>query len=238
MDDLKELQTELQYVFRDEGLLRLALTHPSVAHEARQPTQNNQRLEFLGDAVLQLVLSRELYQRHPRAGEGDLTKARARLVNRRFLAEQGRQLGLGRYLTLGRGEELHGGRERPSALADAFEALLGALFLDGGLAVAESFMQRRLALSFETLAGLSETDNPKGELQEVLQVDADAPPQYQIERTSGPDHDREFECAVYHRGVALGRGTGKSKKEAESQAALAALRSLGQRPSASRPGDP
>lgn len=237
MGDLRELQEQLQYAFRDERLLGLALTHPSVAHEAKQAAQNNQRLEFLGDAVLQLVLSRELYQRHPGAGEGGLTKARARLVNRRFLAEQGRQMGLGRYLTLGRGEEMHGGRERPSALADAFEAVLGAMFLDGGLRVAEEFVLRRLALAIESLSGLSEADNPKGELQEVLQGGAEAPPQYRIEATSGPDHAREFECAVYHRSVELGRGTGKSKKEAESQAALAALRSLGQPPVPSRSGD-
>jgi ribonuclease-3 len=228
MADLRELQEQLQYTFRDEQLLRLALTHPSVAHEQKQAAENNQRLEFLGDAVLQLVLSRELYQRHPGVGEGDLTKARARLVNRRFLADQGRQMDLGRYLTLGRGEEMHGGRDRPSALADAFEALLGALFLDGGLGVAEDFVLRRLAASVEAMPGLAGDDNPKGELQEVLQGGADEPPQYRIEHTSGPDHNRVFECAVYHRGVELGRGAGKSKKEAQSQAARAALRLLSQ----------
>jgi len=235
MGDLDQLQAELQHTFRDESVLRLALTHPSVAHETKRAAQSNQRLEFLGDAVLQLVLSRELYQRHPEAGEGDLTKARARLVNRRFLADQGRQMNLGQYLKLGRGEELQGGRERPSTLADAFEAVLGALFLDGGLAVAEGFVLRRLGLPSETTAGPGETDNPKGALQEALQVEADAPPQYRIERTSGPDHNRVFECAVYHRGVALGHGTGKSKKEAESQAALAALRRLSVKGDASRP---
>lgn len=226
MGDLEQLQQELQYAFRDEQLLRLALTHPSVAHEQKQAVQSYQRLEFLGDAVLQLVLSRDLYQRHPAAGEGDLTKARARLVNRRFLAEQGRQMGLGQYLTLGRGEEIHGGRDRPSTLSDAFEAVLGAVFLDGGFAVAQDFVLRRLALATEAMCGLPEADNPKGELQETLQTDANAPPQYRIERTSGPDHDRKFECAVYHGGVELGRGTGRSKKEAESRAALVALRGL------------
>ncbi|HOB99047.1 MAG TPA: ribonuclease III [Verrucomicrobiota bacterium] len=230
MSDLARLQDEIQYTFRDERLLRTALTHPSVAYELDQTDETNQRLEFLGDAVLQLVLSRALYARHPDAAEGDLTKARARLVNRRSLAEQGRQMALGRYLTLGRGEELQGGRERLSTLADAFEALLGALFIDGGYAVAEEFVLRRLAPTLDMLSGPLHADNPKGELQEMLQTGAETPPQYRIERTSGPDHNIEFECAVYHRGVELGRGLGKSKKEAESQAASAALRFLGQQP--------
>ncbi len=185
--------------------------------------------------MLQLVLSRELYRRYPAAGEGDLTKARARLVNRRFLAEQGRQMGLGRYLTLGRGEELQGGRERLSTLADAFEALLGALFLDGGFGVAEDFVLRRFAPTVEAVAGPLQADNPKGELQERLQSGTTTPPQYRIERTSGPDHNLDFECAVYHNGVELGRGTGKSKKEAESQAASAALRALSRKSDANRP---
>src|SRR5437868_1648318 len=130
--DHPELQNRLGYTFNDPELLKLALTHPSVAHEQGVPLQTNQRLEFLGDAVLQLVLTRELYEKFPAFGEGPLTKARAKLVNRRTLAEHARHLGLGQHLILSRGEELHGGRERPSALADTFEALLGAMFLDSG----------------------------------------------------------------------------------------------------------
>src|SRR6516162_281000 len=130
--DYTDLQKQLGYTFRRPELLQLALTHPSVAHEQGLPIQTNQRLEFLGDAVLQLVLTRELYDKFPAFGEGPLTKARAKLVNRRALAERARGLGLGKHLILSRGEELHGGRERPSALADAFEALLGAVFLDSG----------------------------------------------------------------------------------------------------------
>src|SRR5262249_19225327 len=126
--DYQELQQKLAYTFHDIELLRLALTHPSVAHEQGAGMQTNQRLEFLGDAVLQLVVTRELYEKFPAFGEGPLTKARAKLVNRRTLAVQGRELGIGQNLILSRGEELHGGRERPSALADAFEALLGAIF--------------------------------------------------------------------------------------------------------------
>src|ERR1700758_1654283 len=128
-----ELQNQLGYSFNDPSLLQLALTHPSVAHEKGAPLQHNQRLEFLGDAVLQLILTRELYERFPAYGEGPLTKARAKLVNRRSLAEKGQALGLGAFMILSRGEDAHGGRERPSALADTFEAILGAMFLDGGV---------------------------------------------------------------------------------------------------------
>ncbi|MBU6410952.1 MAG: ribonuclease III, partial [Verrucomicrobia bacterium] len=134
-----DLQRRLNYKFHDENLLRLALTHPSVAHEGAT-TGHNQRLEFLGDAVLQLVLTQKLYEQFPGFDEGPLTKARARLVNRRTLAERARSLGLGGHLILGEGEERHGGRERPSTLADAFEALLGAIFLDGGVASAAAFI--------------------------------------------------------------------------------------------------
>src|SRR6476661_373452 len=126
MSELDSLQRTLGHVFRDAFLLRLALTHPSVAHEQGAPVEHNQRLEFLGDAVLQLVLTRELYEKFPAFDEGPLTKARAKLVNRRTLAVHGRALGLGAHLIVSRGEELHGGRERPSALADAYEALVGA----------------------------------------------------------------------------------------------------------------
>src|SRR6476646_5001445 len=138
--DHAELEARLGYVFRDRSLLQLALTHPSVAHEQGVPLQTNQRLEFLGDAVLQLVLTRELYEKFPAFGEGPLTKARAKMVNRRTLAEHARHLDLGQHLILSRGEELHGGRDRPSALADTFEALLGAIFLDSGFEVAREFI--------------------------------------------------------------------------------------------------
>ena len=143
--DYAELEKRLGYLFRDRGLLQLALTHPSVAHEQGAPMQTNQRLEFLGDAVLQLVLTRELYEKFPTFGEGPLTKARAKLVNRRTLADHARHLGLGRILIVSRGEEIHGGRERPSALADTFEALLGAIFLDGGFEAAREFILRAVS---------------------------------------------------------------------------------------------
>jgi len=223
---LDALQARLGYSFRDGNQLRLALTHPSVAHEQGMAVQHNQRLEFLGDAVLQLVLTSELYEKFPGLGEGPLTKARAQMVNRRTLANRGRQLGLGEYLLLSKGEDSNGGRERPSALADTFEALLGAIFLDGGFDTARDFILRQFREEFGELEVIPNLENPKGELQEILQSNSTEAPQYQLESVSGPDHDRLFESAVYHRGVELGRGKGKSKKDSESRAALAALDQL------------
>ncbi len=227
---LKELEARLGHSFRDAELLRLALTHPSVAHEQGVPMQHNQRLEFLGDAVLQLVLTRELYVKFPAVDEGPLTKARAKLVNRRALAEKGRLLKLGEHLILSRGEEANGGRERPSALADTFEAVLGAVFLDGGFAAAKQCVERHFREAFGELAVIPILENPKGELQELLQVRSSEAPEYKVVSASGPDHDRIFECTVHHAGRELARGQGKSKKAAESEAALAALASLRAQP--------
>lgn len=226
MADPNDVQIELGYVFRDAGLLRLALTHPSVAHEQGAPLQHNQRLEFLGDAVLQLVLTRALYEQFPAFGEGPLTKARAKLVNRRSLAEKGRALKLGGHLILSHGEDAHGGRERPSALADAFEAVLGAIFIDGGITAAEQFVERQFREAFGTLTVIPILENPKGELQELLQANSSVAPVYRVVSATGPDHDREFECTVLHEGRELARGRGKSKKDAESEAALGALAML------------
>lgn len=226
MPELSEFQARLGYKFRDEDLLRLALTHPSVAHESGVALADNQRLEFLGDAVLQLVLTRELYEKFPAFDEGPLTKARAKLVNRRTLAEHARGLGVGAHLILSRGEDTHGGRDRPSTLADAFEAVLGAIFLDGGFDAAREFILREFSPAFGKLSVLPTLENPKGELQELLQARSPEAPEYQTISATGPDHDRVFECTVHHGGVELARGSGKSKKAAESDAALAALKKL------------
>jgi ribonuclease-3 len=226
VSNLTELQQRLGYDFRDENLLRLALTHPSVAHESGTEIQHNQRLEFLGDAVLGLILSRALYEKFPEAEEGPLTKSRAKLVNRKALAEHARRISLGAHLVLSRGEETSGGRDRDSALADAFEALLGAIFLDGGFDAAREFILREFANDFVALAEISEIENPKGELQELLQAKSADAPEYKSLSATGPDHDRHFECAVFHDGIELARGSGKSKKAAESNAALAALEKL------------
>ena len=216
----------LAYHFRDDNLLRLALTHPSVAHESGVASAHNQRLEFLGDAVLSLVLTQKLYEQFHAFDEGPLTKARAKLVNRQTLAARARSLGLGPHLILSRGEEMSGGRDRDSALADAYEALLGAIFLDGGFDAAREFILREFSAAFSELDSLPLIENPKGELQELLQVRSPRSPEYETVQVAGNDHDPLFECAVSHENVELARGRGKSKKAAESDAALAALEKL------------
>ncbi len=221
-----EFQRLIGYEFTDSALLRLALTHPSVSHESGGAIEDNQRLEFLGDAVLGLILTRELYDRFPDQEEGPLTKARARLVNSKALAETARKLELGRFLRLSHGEEQNGGRSRLSALADAYEALIGAIYLDGGLPSAARFILGSLAEFLSGWSDLAALDNPKGELQELLQARSNEAPQYELVSVSGPDHDRSFESMVRHAQIELGRGKGKSKKAAESDAALAALRQL------------
>ena len=220
------MSVPLAYKFRDENLLRLALTHPSVAHESGVPTEHNQRLEFLGDSVLGLVLTQKLYEQFPDFDEGPLTKARAKLVNRQTLAERARALGLGAHLILSRGEETSGGRDRDSALADAYESLLGAIFLDGGYEAAHDFILSEFTAAFGELSSIPLIENPKGELQEFLQARSPHSPEYQTVQIAGADHDPLFECAVSHGGVELARGRGKNKKAAESEATMAALEKL------------
>ncbi len=226
MGNLGELQKKLGYTFKNEDLLRLALTHPSVAHEGTEHTPHNQRLEYLGDAVLGLVLAHELFLRFPKLEEGPLTKARAQMANSRTLAAEARRFALGEELILSRGEQTSGGRHRTSALADAFEALIGAMFLDGGYQAVHDFILRAFQAPFGGLKEIPSLHNPKGELQELLQADSLEAPQYEVTSVTGPDHDRIFECTVFHGGAELGRGQGKSKKSAESQAASAALQEL------------
>jgi ribonuclease-3 len=223
-----DLQDRLGRRFRDESLLRLALTHPSIAHEQDISTPHNQRLEFLGDAILGAVLSQLLYEKFSEADEGLLTKTRAKLVNAVSLAAHSRILDLGTHLILSRGEENTGGRARPSILADAFEALLGAIYLDGGFEAAREFILHEFATDFAELALPEGIDNPKGELQELLQARSIDPPVYHLISAEGPDHDRNFVCSVLHEGVELARGSGKSKKSAESEAAAAAIKKLGE----------
>ncbi len=218
-----ELEAALGHKFRDPTLLRLALTHPSLAHELGGGQTHNQRLEYLGDAVLQLAITAELYYKFPQHGEGPLTQGRAQLVNRGTLAAQGRLLDLGRHLILSRGEETSGGRTRSSTIADAFEAVLGAVFLDAGYEEARNLILRLYQETLVELEVVPSQENPKGELQELLQATSPEPPRYDLLSATGPDHSRLFECAVIHGSEELGRGGGRSKKLAESAAAAAAL---------------
>ena len=219
-------QKRLGYTFKKPKLLKLALTHPSVSHELGEKMENNQRLEFLGDAVLQLIISAELYKRFPTRDEGSLSKSRARLVNREALAERAREIHLGKELSLSRGEDRNDGRNRPSALADAFEAVVGAIYLDGGFIKVKKFIHTQFANQFAEADSGRHKGNPKGELQEILQGKSAVAPEYRLLETEGPDHDRSFICAVRHSGRELARGSGKSKKNAEMNAAAAAIDSL------------
>ena len=219
-------QKRLGYTFKQPELMELALTHPSVSHERNEKLANNQRLEFLGDAVLQLIISAELYKRFSNRDEGSLSKARARLVNREALAERATEIQLGEEIMLSRGEDRNGGRNRPSALADAFEAVVGAIYLDGGFTRVKKFIHTQFADQFDGADSGRYKGNPKGELQEILQGKSATSPEYRLLEMEGPDHDRSFVCAVRHSGRELGRGSGKSKKTAEIIAAAAAIDSL------------
>jgi ribonuclease-3 len=222
---LDELQQRLGHSFADENVLRQALTHASFGHEKRQRTPDNQRLEFLGDAVLQLAVTAELYRRFPEMPEGRLTVLRARLVNRHHLQAVAQELGLGDHLILGRGEENSQGRQRGSILADAMEAVIGAIFCEGGWDVARPIILRLLepALAIITDEDDASETNPKGSLQEKLQAEGSEPPVYKCVSESGPAHARVYEVVVEWQGRELGRGQGASKKEAETRAAEAAL---------------
>lgn len=225
-EQFARLTARLGYEFRDPRLLRTALTHPSAMHDHPSLREHNQRLEFLGDSVLELILSRALFDRLPKVDEGPLTKTRAGLVNRRTLAVHARTLALGEHLILSRSEELNGGRQRLSSLADAFEAVVGAVFLDGGFPAAERLVLECFADELANVDPSAGIENPKGELQELLQATSALPPDYMLLAATGPDHDRIFECTVHHGGRELARGTGRSKKAAEAEAALAALQRL------------
>jgi ribonuclease-3 len=225
---LDEFQQRLGHAFADEVLLRQALTHASFGHEKRQKLPDNQRLEFLGDAVLQLAVTAELYRRFPELTEGRLTVLRARLVNRHHLQTLAEQLGLGDHLILGRGEENSQGRQRGSILADAMEAMIGAVYSESGWEGARAIILRLMEPSLAVIS--SEGDetggNPKGALQEKLQAEGELPPVYRCVLETGPAHARVYEVVVEWQGRELGRGQGASKKEAETRAAQAALAGL------------
>lgn len=221
-ETLAGLEKRLGFVWRNPALLEEALTHSSYTCED-PGTKNNQRLEFLGDAVLEVLVSEALFHRLPDAPEGDLTKLRAAVVCEPSLARVAADLGLGHQMRMGRGEELSGGRTRPSVLADAFEAVLGALYLDQGLDAARTFVRRHLGRVIEdVIAGRGEPDY-KTELQERLQKISPDPIKYVILQEEGPDHAKTFTAGVVYRGALIGQGVGRSKKEAEQQAAKAAL---------------
>ncbi|MDD3214880.1 MAG: ribonuclease III [Eubacteriales bacterium] len=216
---MRSLQTALDYRFENESLLRLALTHPSTKEE-----QDNQRLEFLGDAVLEFAISDFLYRKYPDQQEGELTARRAALVCEETLCYLARSLRLGRFLRMGHGEESTAGREKPSILADAMEAVIAAVYLDGGVTEAQRLIER-LFQDEESLSALRGQDD-KGLLQAYTQAHDMGLPEYTIVEQSGPAHDRRFITEVSVAGKAVARGRGQSKKAAEQAAARLALETL------------
>jgi ribonuclease-3 len=217
------LEERIGYKFRNSLLLAEALTHPSLGHEAQRYHFDYQRLEFLGDAVLQLVITEYLFGHFRAEAEGQLTKLRSRLVSREALKTHAAALDMGRYILMGRGEESSGGRERTSTLADVFESLIGAIYLDGGLEAAKEFILAQTRLDLEQLAEKPEDINPKGQLQELLQSISPRSPVYELVSQSGPEHEKTFVLQVVWEGIVLGQGTGRSKKQAETVAALEAM---------------
>jgi ribonuclease-3 len=222
---MQHLESRIDYKFRNSLLLAEALTHPSLAYESVSPHFDNQRLEFLGDSVLQLIVTEELYRMFGDFSEGQLTKMRSRVVSRRALAHFATAIHLGEYVMLGKGEESSGGRRRPSTLADAFEALIGAVYLDSGYATARELVLRLLQTEIGGMAEGTEESNPKGQLQECLQALHPQAPAYRIISEFGPDHRRVFQAEVSWRNLVLATGKGRSKKDAEARAAAEALRS-------------
>lgn len=222
---MRALQDRLGYVFRDPALLENALTHSSYANERRGHAASNERLEFLGDSVLGMVTADKLYHCFPDLPEGKLSRMRAELVCEQSLHAVALDLGLGEHLRLGKGEEHSGGRERPSILADAVEAVIAAMYLDGGLDPARTFILGHILNGIEA-GEIHHVMDYKTELQEQIQRKADQHLRYDLVETTGPDHNKRFVMAVSLNDQEIGRGHGRSKKEAEQEAAKAALSGL------------
>ena len=227
---LDALEEELGLQFSDRSLLQQAFVHRSYLNEAAEETDllDNQRLEFLGDAALNFIVGDMLFRRYPESREGELTKLRAAMVKGDTLAQFGNELGLGNYLLLGRGEEANGGRTRPAIISDAYEALIGAIYLDQGISVLRGFLESRLKAEMTRLTRDAHSKDPKSQLQELVQAKSGATPHYETVHTEGPAHARLFTCQVMVDGLRYGVGRGQSKQEAEKSAAKMALFRLGQ----------
>ena len=221
---MEKLEEKLGYTFQNRALLENALTHSSYANENKHTgAQSNERLEFLGDSVLGMVTADYLYRVHPDLPEGDLTRTRAALVCEGSLVEVAQQLNLGSYLKLGKGEDAGGGRERPSIVADAVEAVLAAVYLDGGIGSARKIIQRFILDREEEKSG---SRDYKTALQELVQRESGQVLAYRLVGSTGPDHAKRFQVEVELNGAPVGAGEGRSKKEAEQMAAKAAIGKL------------
>jgi ribonuclease-3 len=225
--DLAVLQQTLGVWFNQPSLLEQALIHSSYINENPDfaPT-SNERLEFLGDAILGFIIAEELYQRFPQLGEGEMTKLRSSLVRRDTLSRIAKNISLGDYLYLGRGEEASGGRHKPPNLAGVLEAVIAAIFLDQGSVAARDFVLRSVNQELNKLLTRGVEVDYKSQLQELIQARQQQTPSYKVIETGGPDHDKTFTVEVRVGDTVLGRGSGKSKKEAEAEAARSALAQL------------
>ena len=220
---MNSLESKLHYKFKDPSLLELALTHSSYANE-KNAHQNNERLEFLGDSVLGFITAEYLYQTMPGTPEGELTKLRAAAVCEKSLAKFAHQISLGDYLRLGKGELNTGGSDRPSILSDAFESVIAAIYLDGGLEAAKAFVLRFIETAETDVALVTDY---KTKLQEIIQKNPDEHLRYVLAAEAGPDHDKTFTVDVYLNSNCIATGVGHSKKKAEQAAAREALRLMG-----------
>jgi ribonuclease III len=221
------LNSKISYRFRNRELLEKALTHRSFLHRESHASESNERLEFLGDSVLGLIVTEALYHRLPRESEGSLTRMKSHIVSRERLAEEARRLRLGDCLILGSGEDQSGGRRRHSILSDAYEALLGAIFLDGGMEAAKQFVSAGLLKDIGRSRDYKQQHNYKSWLLEHVQAEGGRAPAYRVAGETGPDHIKEFTVEVVVRSAVLGSGKGASKKKAEQEAAKRALEKLG-----------
>ena len=225
MRPVSELQQQIAFTYRDPRLLEHALTHKSYANENRL-SEHNERMEFLGDSVLNLVVSELLMNALPGASEGELSRIRAAVVSEPSLAAVAREIGLGEFLLVGRGEEQTGGRDKDSLLADSLEALVASLYLDGGLDRAGAFIARFFKDTIDRVRTAGGIADHKTELQELCQERLKTLPEYRVAYESGPDHRKEFTIELLIQGEIYGRGIGRNKKEAEQRAAKEALEKL------------
>lgn len=225
-NDFTDLLKLIDIKFNNPKLLQQAFLHRSYLNEVKVDLESNERLEFLGDSVLSLVISHYLYTLRTADSEGELTNLRAHIVKTKSLSEAARNLKLGKYLNLSKGEEISGGRDNPQLLANTYEALLGSLFLDQGLEAVKKVIDRSLLPLFEKELKLGPPKDAKSFLQEVVQQKLKQSPHYKILATRGPDHAKQFTVAVFIGGKEVGRGSGNSKQIAEEQAAKEALSGL------------
>ena len=221
-----ELEDKIGYQFKNKNLLLQALTHSSYANEGKKHGRNNERLEFLGDSVLSVIVAKHLFLKYKDIPEGELTKLRASLGCEKALDVFAQQLGLGEYLRLGKGEEMTGGRNRPSILADAFEAVIAALYLDGGYQAAQKFVLSFIPENLDVKSANQLADY-KTTLQEIIQQNREEKIEYVLADENGPDHAKVFTAEVLLNSNVIGVGEGSSKKQAEQNAAREALKLMG-----------